>query len=132
MTEVTLPSGAVLKITPADFETSKALYQAFLEEMKVIKLSGKDEMADVFKNLACIGFSSKKIETCLWKCFERVTYNSGNGDLKISKDTFEPVAAREDYMAVCIAVAKENILPFMKSLYAEYGQFLEMMPNDQS
>lgn len=129
MKEIKLPSGAVLKITLAPFSEAKALYQTVLEEIKEIEISSKTDMASVFKNLACIGFSSKKIEACLEVCFKRCTYNAGKGDFKIDQNTFEPIEARNDYMAVCMNVAKENILPFMKSLYAEYQQFLAMLPN---
>jgi len=132
MKQITLPSGAILKITPSPFTDAKALYQAVLEEVRFLNLDAKTEMASVYKDLFCVGFSSKKIEAGLWKCFERCTYNSGNGDLKIDKDTFEPIAARDDYWTVCMEVAKENIHPFAKSLYAEYGHILATMQNDQT
>jgi hypothetical protein len=132
MKEVKLPSGAVLKINVPAFEVSKALYQTVFEEAKSVIVSGKTEMASVYKDLFCIGVSSKKIEACLWECFKVCTYNGTGADLKIDKDTFEPVTARQDYMTVCIAVAKENIDPFVKSLYAEYGQFFQMILNDRT
>lgn len=128
MTELKLPSGATLKLSPAPFGDAKALYQAVLEEMKSVEVSSTTDLASLFKNLACVGFSSKKIDACLWECFKRCLYN----DLKIDKDTFEPVEARDDYMLVSIAVAKENILPFVKSLYAEYQQFLSMTEKSQA
>jgi hypothetical protein len=129
MKEITLPSGAVLKINVAPFADAKALYQAVLEEFKSVHVDSKTDMSSVFKDFACSGFSSKKVEACLWECFKRCQYNRGNGDLKIDKDTFEPVEAREDYVTVCMAVAKENILPFMKSLYAEFHPLLAMIEN---
>lgn len=130
MREVKLPSGAILKVSPAPFAESKALYQAFLKEVRHVKISSKMEMAELYKELICIGYSSVEIESCLWKCFERCTYNlGGKGDLKIDKDTFEPVESRDDYMKVCMEVAKENILPFAKSLYAEYQHALTMTEN---
>lgn len=126
-----MPSGAVLKIGVSPFEVSKALYQAILEEAKAVAFVSTTEMASVYKDIFCVGLSSKKIEACLWECFKKCIYNSGKGDLKIDKDTFEPVEARSDYVAVCIAVAKENIDPFVKGLYAEYSQFFEMIGSDQ-
>jgi hypothetical protein len=131
MREIKLPSGAVLKIGVSPFEVSKALYQAILEEAKAVAFVSTTEMASVYKDIFCVGLSSKKIEACLWECFKKCIYNSGKGDLKIDKDTFEPVEARSDYVAVCIAVAKENIDPFVKGLYAEYSQFFEMIGSDQ-
>lgn len=132
MKEVKLPSGAKLSIGLPPFEDSKALYQAFLKEIKTIAIAGKTEMASFYKDLVCVGFSSKEIEACLWECFKHCTYDSGKSPLKIDKDTFEPVTAREDYLTVCMEVAKENIAPFGKSLYAEYGQALQTILNGQA
>lgn len=123
-TELKLPSGALLKIQVAPFADAKALYQAILEESKGLHVSASSDLTSVFKDFACIGFSSKKIEACLEQCFKRCTYDSGKGALKIDKDTFEPLEAREDYIIVCVAVAKENILPFGKSLMQEFSHFV--------
>ncbi len=120
MREIKLNSGAILKLKPAAFAVSKALYQALLKEMKAISISTQTEMATLYKDLFCVGFSSPEIEACLWECMKRCTYNSGTGDLKIDAETFEPVARRDDYVKVCIEVSKENVLPFFKSLYAEF------------
>lgn len=124
MKEIKLQSGAVLKITLSPFAESKALYQAILEEFKPIQISSTSDMAELFKNMVCVGFSSKKIDSCLETCFKRCTYDSGKGDLKIDKDTFEPEENREDYIQVVLCVVKENITPFLKSLFAEYQQFM--------
>lgn len=129
MREVKLPSGAVLKIAPSPFVISRALYQALLKELKDVSITTKTEMASLWKDLFCIGFSSPAIETCLWKCFERCTYDSGAGHMKIDDQTFEPVIRRDDYMKVCVEVTKENVLPFAKSLYAEY-QSLSVTTDD--
>ena len=52
------------------------------------------------------------------------------GPLKIDKDTFEPVENREDYIQVCLEVIKENVAPFLKSLFAEYRQFMLSIPKN--
>ena len=123
MKEVKLQSGKVLHITMAPFADSKALYQAILEEAKGLSLDPNAEIdANLFKDLFCTALSSKKIEECLWKCMERVTYNK----LKVTQDTFEDVEARGDYIEACVEVAKENVFPFMKSLYAKYGRALDL------
>lgn len=132
MKEVNLPSGAVLKITLSPFTESRLLYQAVLEEFKDVKIFGNSDVTAVFKDIACIGFSSKKIEACLEVCFKRCLYNYGRGDLKIDKDSFESVENRADYIPICLAVAKENIMPFMSSLYAEFQQFLSKIPSAQA
>ncbi len=126
--EFPMPSGAVLKVQVGKFAESKALYQAFLEEVKGVQILSSSEIMNVFKDLACIGFSSKKIEAALEACMKSCLYN----DLKIDKNTFENLENREDYMSVCVEVAKENIAPFMKSLFANYKRFLEIIPKSQA
>lgn len=129
MTEVVLPSGAKLKITPSSFAVAKDLFQAVTEEMKGLSISSSTEIdINLFKDLFCSGLSSKKIEKCLWECMKKATYN----DLKITEDTFEPVEARQDYLQVMFEVAKENISPFMKSLFASFGDILKKIPSVQA
>jgi hypothetical protein len=127
--EIKLPSGALLKINASPFAVSKALYQAILKECKEIDFNSKMEVSTLYKEIFCTGFSSPEIEKCLWECLKRCTYNDGKGDLKIDDQTFEPVANREDYMKVCIEVTKENVLPFGKSLYAEFQLILATTEN---
>lgn len=117
-----LPSGAELKVTLAPFADSRALYQAVLAEMKGLKLDPKQEIdATFWKDVFCTILSSKKIERAIWKCMTRATYCG----LKIDENTFEPKEARDDYFYVMKEVAKENLLPFTKSLGAEYSAILE-------
>lgn len=131
MREVKLPSGAVLKIGVNPFETSKALYQAMLEEMKGLPITSKEEVGNFYKNLLCISFSSKKIEVALWECFKKCQYCDVRGELKIDKDTFEPLEARADYVQVCMEVARENVDPFGNGLYAQYQMLLEKVAQSQ-
>lgn len=117
MKSVKLPSGAELQITLATFAESRSLYQAVLEEAKVLRLDpGQEIDVNLYKDLFCTALSSKKIETALWDCMKKVLYNG----LKIDKDTFESEESRQDYVMVCLEVGKENISPFLKSLYAEW------------
>lgn len=132
MREVKLPSGAVLEVSPSPFAVSKALYQALLKEARGLNISTKAELQSVYKEIFCAGFSSPEIEECLWECFSRCIYRDKRGALKIDADTFEPVEARDDYMKVCLEVAKENVLPFAKSLYAEYLQMLGTIDKGQA
>lgn len=126
MKEVKCPSGAILKITLSPFSDSKALYHAVLRELRTVSIDPSLTAASMYKDLFCAGFSSLEVESCLEKCLERCTYNSGKGDFRITKETFEPVEAREDYLTVCMEVAKENVGPFAKSLYAEFKRALAM------
>ena len=122
MREVDLPSGAKLQINVSPFATSKALYQAILSELSNISFSSTLEVGSLLKNIFCIGFSSQKIESCLLECFKKCLYKQhGTADfLRIDNQTFEPEETRSDYLKVCVEVARDNINPFMKSLYAEY------------
>lgn len=127
MIEKKMPSGAILKITLAPFKDAKALYQAVLEDVQGLKLNPKDDVdVNLFKDLFCIGMSSKKIELALVECMKRVLYN----ELKIDDRTFEPESAREDYFQVCIEVAKANIAPFVKNLMQQYSHILPMLQKD--
>lgn len=128
MREVKLPSGAVLGVKAAPFPDAKALYQAILRESKGLIQSSKTDMAAVYAEIVRIAFSSEEVEAALWKCMVRCTYNR----LKIDNQTFEPIEARDDYMQVCIEVGKENVFPFLKSLYAEYGAALKRLINAQT
>jgi hypothetical protein len=123
-----LPSGAELRITLAPFSDAKALYQAFLEEVKTLKWEATTEIDTNFiKDIFCVGLASKKFEGALWKCMERALYNN----LKITDQTFEPEEARQDYVPVCFEVAKENITPFTKTLmplFSRVGGMLAKSP----
>jgi hypothetical protein len=121
---IKLPSGAKLEITLAPFADGKALYQAILDEAKGIKLNPQDEIdTNMWKDLMCVAFSSKKIEKEIENCFKRCLYNGK----KIDADTFEPEEARQDYLEACVEVVKANVLPFVKSLYVKYSHILEAL-----
>ena len=53
----------------------------------------------------------------------RCLYNGS----KIDNDTFEAAEARQDYIKVCAEVAKENVAPFVKSLFADYQTLSSMI-----
>lgn len=121
---VKLASGAELKISPAPFEVSEALFQVMMEEGKSLTVNSKEEIdVNLFKDLFCMSLSSKKIRDAVWACMDKALYNG----IRITKDTFEPVKAREDYLQVCFEVAKENISPFSKTLYAQFSQVVEVL-----
>lgn len=121
MREVTLASGNVLQVNAAPFADAKALYQTVLRELTVLRINGENAK-EVFKNALCLGFSSPEIEAALAKCMARCTYAT----LKIDGQTFEPVERRGDYMKVCVEVARENIDPFLTSLFAEFEHAISM------
>lgn len=123
MKTVMLPSGAKLDITVSPFGISKNLYQAVVEEAKNVKANSEDSIFNLGKDIVCTLLSSQKVEAALNECMKRVVYNGK----RVDSDTFEPVETREDYIPVCIEVAKENINPFMKHLYAQYSPVWEKL-----
>lgn len=125
MKEINLESGSVLKIGIVPFEDAKALYQVILDEAKGVRFSSQAEVGNVIKDFFCIGFASKKVELALWNCFKRVQYCDKRGELKIDKDTFEPMEARADYIEVCTLVTTEVLSPFSKGLYAAFKTLFE-------
>ena len=117
-----LESGAELKISPASFAEARALLQAILEEAKALKVDADTEIdVNLLKDLVCTFLGSKKVESALMVCARRATYNGS----RIDESTFEAVEARADYFEVCYLIAKENIMPFTKSLYAKFSPVLE-------
>lgn len=123
MKELTLPSGATLRVTLAPFAVSKALYQAVLEEAKGLTLDPKADVdVNLFKDMFSAAFASKKVELALAECLKRALYNNKHVDA----DTFEPEAAREDYMTVCFEVALLNLLPFTKNLTQLFSRIFQL------
>lgn len=122
-----MPSGAILKVRVAPFAVSKNLYQAVLKELKQVsikKMDTDEDQMELLKDLFCVGYSSPEIDLALEACLSHCQYNDGRADLKVDKDTFESIEAREDYITACMEVAKDNVLPFMKSLYAQSLTFM--------
>jgi|SRR6185312_5167261 len=124
MKELKMPSGAILRILDIPFAEALALNEAVVEELKGISFSSETEMGVLYKDLFCVGFSSKKIKACLWECFKRCTYDSGKGPLKIDHQTFEKEDLRQDYAEVCMEVAKAAIAPFVKAHSQKFFQIL--------
>jgi len=114
-----LPSGAKMEINPAPFAAAKKLYKAIAAEAKGLKLNMNEELdINFFKDILLTALSSDSIEAELWECFKRCTYNG----MKVTPETFEPIAARGDYLPACFEVAVVNVSPFMKPLYAQYAE----------
>lgn len=125
--EVALPSGAKLRIAPAPFTEARAVYQALCVELRGVALDPKDDInANMKKDLVMMALASKPLEAAIWACMPSCLYNN----TKISAATFEPVEARQDYIAVCWEVGKENVTPFTKSLYAEFRDIIEKVKSD--
>lgn len=124
MKDITLPSGVVLRIGQTPFAISKALYVAFMAEAKGLKLDMNAQVDfNLLKDMFCTAFSSSAIDACLEKCLERCLYDGK----KITSETFEPEATREDYLSVCYEVAYANLLPFSKNLTSQFNRMLTLI-----
>lgn len=122
MREVTLPSGAVLKVGLAPFGVAKKLQQAMLRELRHIGVGMVPDMGfvpELLKNAFCTAYSSAEVEQAMKLVIIRSTYNDEKIDLD-NPTMFEPVEARADYYQVLAEVAKDNVGPFMSWLYAEW------------
>lgn len=129
MDPIKLPSGRELRITMSPFAVGRDLYQAALEEIKGVTLDMDAEIdGNFFKDLFCVGASSKKIEKCLWKCLEKAVIDGE----KITEDSFESEEHRGDYFDVMYEVGRVNIFPFTKSLYVKYGHLLALLQKTPS
>lgn len=112
MKEISLPSGAILNIGDVPFEASNNLKKVVMKEFKGIEINSAQQLIELCKDYICTVFSSESVEACLWECMKRCTYNN----LKIDKNTFESIEARQDFTDVQWEVGQECLLPFGKSL----------------
>lgn len=115
-----LESGVELDITIGSFDECNDLFKAVMREAKDLEISMLTDDAAVFKNAITIALSSDSIEQCVWALAKRCTY----GGRKVTKELFADEKAREDYLAVMFEIAKANLRPFMKHLYAKFSHRL--------
>jgi|SRR5215217_2733933 len=125
---VELPSGAKLRIQIAPFAVAKKLYQVVAKEAKGIEYDhNKTEVGTVVKDLVLSAFSSEEIDAALWACLTSCTYDGSGKELRVDQHTFESIDARQDYIKACIEVAKDNIGPFAKSLFADFNEIMQIV-----
>jgi len=127
--EFTTKKGSEVAINVADFITSMKLKKAVIE---AVKESGADISSidldnlkigaiDSILQIILAADSSDKVNDAIFKCLARCTYNSE----RITRDTFEPVEAREDYYEIVMACLKENLLPFYSPLLSRLNALQE-------
>lgn len=123
----TLASGSVIILQMATFTLASRLMKAVATELKAVKigdalnlsagmspekLMGEDLPVDALKDLACQLLASDKVEEALRECMKGCQYNGE----AITKDTFEPEDARQDYLPAAWEVITLNLSPFFKGL----------------
>lgn len=107
MQQFTAPSGAEVIINPASWKDAKTLKNAIERE---IAQSNTDSMLN---NIMMVD-SSPVVDGALWPCLIKCT----RGGLKIVPETFDDVAARQDYYAIAEACIMENLRPLVESLFS--------------
>lgn len=122
---IDLPSGAKLKIHAADWEDAEALFSAVSAEMVKVNfdIESENSLPKLLKDVVFLSMSSKPVKEALYQCMKKCLYNNA----PVTKETWQASEARIDYMPVVLAVAEENIAPFLKGLFSGFGIYMEMM-----
>lgn len=127
MVEFKGQNGANIKINPAGFEESVNLRMAITKELSKADFNINASAVDMdnidvsgIAKLICVVDSSREVNDALFACLSRCTYNKD----KITKATFEPVEAREDYYEIVISCLKVNLSPFFKGLISKLAPFM--------
>lgn len=130
MTEFISKSGVKIRIDPASFKDAlklktdieKALIKNNVDVANIdvdFDKLGKGNIDFAFitsisKYLMIID-SDENVHRSIFKCLERCLYK----DLKITEETFEDIEARVDYYEILTNCIKENMLPFLKTLFVD-------------
>lgn len=124
--EIKLPSGNVMKMNISSFENGKNLYQTILKEANSLDINSSTELDEkLMLKIGMLALSSAPIEKAIWACFDKVLIDGE----KLTEDYFDVVENREDFILIMIEVAKANITPFMKSLFAQFSQLFQQLKN---
>lgn len=129
MREITVPSGAQVKIGIAGWDDVMTLKGAILAEAARADIKITMDMAADFDigqiaKMAMLVDSSKTVYDALFKCLGKSTYNGQS----ITKATFEPVEARRDYYKIVIEFMKDNLGPFFEEILSGLKPLLAELP----
>jgi len=143
-----LPSGATLEVTMASFEECDNLLTAVLHEAAAINLDlGKDfeglkslgeltassQVINTVKNAFCQILKSRAVKDCVFVCATRGIYtpDGQTAGAKITRNTFEPEKARQDYIDFLREVAWFNLSPFFAGISSKFAGILGTIANTQ-
>ncbi len=132
-----LESGAEIDVQPASFQDANKLLKTVMREAEKIQINlgvsgasslasllkdeAKDDILNTIKNAIARVISSEEIESALWPCMSRVTYNGQ----KVTKETFDNPDARQDFLPLMKEVLGYNLRPFFKGLNLSFMQTLQ-------
>ena len=111
MTDLAVPSGAVVVINAAGWKEAKQLKKAIEREMAI---TGSISLPTVL-----LVDSSDAVDAALAPCLARCLYNGE----KIIEKTFDSTSARADYYDSVIACVKENLAPLAESLLSKLSEY---------
>ena len=124
MKKLTLPSGRILEVGLSPWETGENLYQTIAGELLKMVSSAHQELDESFiLKIGLLVVSSKEVKRDIWACTPKCLIDGE----RLTRDHFEDEAHRDDYLLAMKEIAMVNIMPFMKSLYAQYAPILEML-----
>lgn len=118
--KITLKSGSTLELQMADFDDAMRLFQTIANELKTVdvhldgltieQIKGTD--INGIKNAILQLLGSTAMIREIRSCAARSLYN-GN---RITKDSFNPPEARQDFLPVAWEVIKFTLAPFFAGL----------------
>jgi hypothetical protein len=125
--DFTLESGATLKVSPAPWDDANLLRKSLLKAAKGLNidlaaLKGGIKSINVADFLDPIieAATDDGVETALFKCGVRATYEN----LRVDKTLFDDIKygqrAREDYHEICIKIIEVNCKPLFKNAFSVF------------
>lgn len=122
--EIQTKSGAAVVINSAPFEDALALNNLVAPYLTVIQTfadgNANIRMDDLSK-IMVEAATNVQIQRQVMQCLKRCTYKGQ----AISAATFEDSQARADYYEVVAGCIKENVTPFVESLFSQFSALLE-------
>jgi len=123
--EYKLPSGAVLDVTPLDFEPAFEVSQTITRLIGLLDVDLKSLDTEKWGSVADIELdaikrpfsqilSNRELVKDANKCLAKCTYNG----IRVSEKTWQPAEARKDYLYACFYALKENVFPFFEGVFS--------------
>ena len=109
--EITLQSGNTLRVQKASFNNANTLTNTIIDRLGGLlgTATSDAEIAPVLISGLSKIISDSEVQNQIISCFQGCLYNNQN----LTKDTFEDVEARKDYIEVLIIVAEANVKDFL-------------------
>lgn len=135
-----LSSGATVEVSIASFSTGWRLATAVITAFKMqginLKIGEnvtassllKDNIDGVLGGLLDI-ITSEYVLDLVFECGKSAIYTKNGVSQKISRDTFEPVENRADFVEAMYIVAKENLEPFFPKALTSFKETLGQTTN---